>query len=57
MLLNIPNWLLILKINSKQEVVTWKVWDYLAKIITNQKLPGVLMLTLPKSKQIHTELY
>jgi hypothetical protein len=48
---------LIVKINSKKEVATWKAWDYLAKIITNQKLPGVPMLTLPKSKQIHMELY
>jgi hypothetical protein len=47
---------LIVKINSKQEVSTWKAWDYLAKIITNHKLPGVPMLTLPKLKQIHMEL-
>jgi hypothetical protein len=48
---------LIVKLNSKQEVATWKAWDYLSKIITNHKLPGVPMLILPKSKQIHMELY
>jgi hypothetical protein len=30
--------------------------NYLAEIITNHKLPGVPMLTLPKSKQIHMEI-
>jgi phosphatidate phosphatase APP1 len=43
--------------NSKEEVATWKTWDYLAKIITKHKLPGVPMLTLTKSKQINIELY
>ena len=39
---------MIVRINSKQEVATWKAWDYLAKIITNHKLPQVQpMLTLP----------
>ena len=44
LLLSIPSCLLIVMINLKQEVATWKAWYYLAKYITKHKLPKVPML-------------
>ena len=42
LVLNIVSWLFIAKINSKKEVCS-----------SNHNTPGVPMISLPKSKQIH----